>query len=203
LYRRRGTLVGVALVVVLTITVITDLPSPASRSTNIASAATVIQQVNSDMSPCVFSVNEAFTIYGDQTRDAVTAADRARVPALLQEDQAACSFTNQSIFSLSDIDVPGSASGKQLANIVNSVTLWATSDALGAIDAIQTLSTDPTNTRALGALVKYKSMLEADRGAAETSLRSIDTMLDAHIVALDLPEVPAPTSSSSAASSSS
>jgi hypothetical protein len=195
-YRRRGVLVGAGVAVVLAITVITDLPSPTSRATNIASATTVIQQVNNDMAPCVFSVNEAFTIYGDQMRHALTAADRARVPALLQDDQTACSFTDESIFDLSDIDVPGSASGKQLADIVNSVTLWATSDALGAVDAIQTLSTDPTNAGALAALAKDKDMLASDRAAADASLRSIDAMLDAQIVALYLPQVPAPSPTS-------
>ena len=130
-YRRRGVVLGACVAVVLVITVITDLPSHASRATNIASSNAVVKEVNTDISPCVFAANEAFTIYGYQVHKSLTASDRANVPALLNDDQTACSFTNDSIFSLSDIEVPGSSAGKQLGNIVSSVTLWTTSDALG------------------------------------------------------------------------
>jgi len=191
-YRRRGVLVSAAVVVVLAITVVTDLPSHASRASNIASANAVISEVNADISPCVFAVDEAFTIYDDQVHHALTAADRAHIPALLNDDQAACSFTNDTIFSLSDIEVPGSSAGKQLGNIVNSVTLWATSDALGAIDAIQTLSVNPTRASALAALAKDRRLLAADRSEADAALRSIDTMLGTRLVGLRLPPVPAP-----------
>ncbi len=188
-------LLAACVVVVLAITVITDLPSHASRASNIASANALIKEVNDDISPCVFAAGEAFTIYADQTHNSLTASDRASVPGLLNDDQTACSFTNDSIFSLSDIDVPGSAAGKQLGDIVNSVTLWATSDALGAIDAIQTLSTDPGNRAALGALAKDRRMMASDRAAADASLQAIDHMLDAKIAALNLPEIPAPSTS--------
>jgi len=181
--------------VVLAITVITDLPSHASRASNISSASALIKEVNDDISPCVFAAGEAFTIYADQTHNSLTASDRASVPGMLNDDQTACSFTNDSIFSLSDIDVPGSAAGKQLGDIVNSVTLWSTSDALGAIDAIQTLSTDPANRAALGALAKDRQMMASDRAAADASVQAIDRMLDAKIVALNLPQIPAPSTS--------
>ncbi len=191
-YRRRNVLLAVCVAVILAITVITDLPSHASRASNIASATALITEVNHDISPCVFAAGEAFTIYADQSRNSLTPSDRARVPALLNDDQTACSFTNDSIFSLSDINVPGSAAGKQLGDIVNSVTLWTTSDALGAIDAIQTLSTNPRDNAALGALAKARRTMASDRAAADASLRTVDRMLDAKIANLSLPEIPAP-----------
>ncbi len=194
-YRRRNVILAACVIVILAITVITDLPSHASRASNIASATALIREVNDDISPCVFAAGEAFTIYADQTHNSLTISDRASVPGMLNDDQTACSFTNDSIFSLSDIDVPGSAAGKQLGNIVNSVTLWSTSDALGAIDAIQTLSTDPGNAAALGALAKDRRMMASDRAAADASVQAIDRMLDAKVAALNLPEIPAPSTS--------
>lgn len=194
-YRRRNVLLAACVVVILAITVITDLPSHASRASNIASATALIKEVNDDISPCVFAAGEAFTIYADQTHNSLTASDRASVPGMLNDDQTACSFTNDSIFSLSDIDVPGSAGGKQLGDIVNSVTLWSTSDALGAIDAIQTLSTDPNDKAALGALAKDRRMMASDRAAADASVQTIDRMLDGTIAALNLPEIPVPSTS--------
>ncbi len=194
-YRRRNVLLAACVVVILAITVITDLPSHASHASNIASATALIKEVNDDIAPCVFAAGEAFTIYADQTHNSLTASDRASIPGMLNDDQTACSFTNDSIFSLSDIDVPGSAAGKQLGDIVNSVTLWSTSDALGAIDAIQTLSTEPGNRAALSALAKNRRLMAADRDAADASVQAIDRLLDARIVALNLPEIPAPSTS--------
>jgi hypothetical protein len=155
----------------------------------------VIKEVNSDMSSCVFAANEAFTIYADQIDNSLTVADRSKIPSLLTDDQTACSFTNDAIFSLSDIEVPGSAVGKQLGHIVNSVTLWSTSDALSAIEAIQKLSTDPKNAGALATLAKGRQMLAADRAAANAALRNAETTLDTKLLQLDLPEVPRPSSS--------
>src|SRR3974390_50550 len=77
--RRRSVLLGVCVAVILAITVITDLPSPASRATDSASATAVIKEVNDDISPCVFAAGEAFTIYADQAHNSLTVSDRARV----------------------------------------------------------------------------------------------------------------------------
>jgi hypothetical protein len=193
-YRRRGLLVAAIVVAVLAITVVTDLPSHATRATNIASANTVITEVNSDMSSCVFAAKEAFTIYADQLDNSLTATDRSKIPSLLTDDETACSFTNDAIFSLSDVEVPGSEVGKQLGHIVNSVTLWATSDALGAIEAIQRLSADPRNADALATLAKSRQMLAADRAAADTALRNAETTLDTTLIQLYLPQIPRPSS---------
>jgi hypothetical protein len=190
-YRRRGVIVAASIALVLAITVITDLPTHSSRATDIQSANAVIKEVNSDIAPCVFAVREAFTIYGDQVRNSLTAADRSHTPALLTDDQTACSLTDESIFNLSDVEVPGSAAGKQLGKMVGSVTLWATSDALGAVDAIQTLSVHPTNASARAALARDRRNLASDRAAAEASVRSIQAMLDTNLVGLYLPQTPA------------
>lgn len=194
-YRRRGVLLAGGVTAVLAITVITDLPSPTSRATEVSSATAVINEVNADMAPCVFAVNEALTIYGDQTRGSLTAAERAHIPALLSDDETACSFTNESIFNLSEIDEPGSAAGKHLGAIVGSVTLWATSDALGAIEAVQKLSINPTDARSRAALSADRAMMASDRAAADASLLAIDTMLGTNLVGLALGPGPSPAQS--------
>jgi hypothetical protein len=202
-YRRRGVLLVGGVTAVLAITVITDLPSPTSRATDIASATAVINDVNADISPCVFAVDEALTIYGDQTRGSLTVADRARIPGLLGDDQTACSFANESIFNLSEIDVPGSASGKHLGSIVSSVTLWTTSDALGAIEAVQRLITDPHNAQAQAALAKDKTLMASDRAEADASLTAVDTMLGTKLVGLALGQGQAPATAGAPSATSS
>ena len=53
-------------------------------------------------------------------------SEQRQVPGLLTDDQAACSFTDDSIYQLSTITVPGSGSGRDLGQLVGTVTLWAT-----------------------------------------------------------------------------
>ena len=63
----------------------------------------------------------------------------------MSDDQTACSFTNEDIFDLTGIQVPGTPAGKQLGQMVATATLWTTSDALRAIEDVQTLMSDPTS----------------------------------------------------------
>ena len=67
---------------------------------------------------------------------------------MLRDDQSACSFTSSSIYDLSNVEGTGTPAGKDINQVVNVATIWATSDALAAIEDIQTLSTDPGNAQA-------------------------------------------------------
>jgi hypothetical protein len=193
-YRRRGVLLGAGVAAVVAITVLTDLPQPSSRASEIANAKTVIQEINADLAPCAFAAKEAFIIYDAETKNALSPADRGRIPTLLGDDQVACSFTDDSIFQLSSIEVPGSTGGKQLGDVVNSLTLWATSDALGAIEAIQTLSGAPTNAKALAGLARDKQLLASDRAGAMASWRGAGALLRTQLPQLAVPQVPAASS---------
>ena len=147
-YKRRAFLVAAGVVVVVGAAVISDLPTPTSPASDAKAENAVIKQINTDVAPCLFSIREALTLYGDETSGTLSSAHRAQIPALLRDDQTACSYTNDNIFELSDIDVPGSSAGKQVSQAVNTVTVWATSDALGAIEAIQTLTSHPGDRKA-------------------------------------------------------
>jgi len=191
-YRRRALLVGVVVVAVVAVTVVTDLPQHTSRASDVAAANAVIAEVNTDMAPCTFAANESFTIYGDESHGTLAPGDRSRVPGLLRDDQVACSFTNESIYALSDIDLPGASVGKDMGTVVSTVTLWATSDALGAIEAIQTLSTKPTDHAALTELASSERMLAADRSATDAAVHAAGTLLHATLSAVTLPVLPTP-----------
>ena len=106
-YRRRAALVGAAVAVVLAITIISDLPVHTSRAADISSEKGVLSELNTDLAPCALAVHEALTIWGEQSTHSLTAADRAESASLLRDDQNACSFTNQTIYDLSNIEVPG------------------------------------------------------------------------------------------------
>jgi hypothetical protein len=190
-YRRRAFLVGAVVVAVVAVTVVTDLPQHASRPVQIAGDDTVMSEVNSDVGACSYALGESFTIYGDLVGHRLTSSDAAEAPRLLGDDQTACSYANESIYELSNIEVPGSAAGKNLGQLVDTVSLWATSDALRAIEEIQALDTDPSNATALRDLSQAEQMLTSDRAQAESELEAADKVLHTRLPALHLAQVPA------------
>jgi hypothetical protein len=196
-YRRRAALVGAVVTVVLAVTVISDLPQHTPIAEQISDETTVISEINADASSCVYAVKEAFGFYSDETRGSLTASDRARLPTLLADDQGACSFTNESIFDLSNIEVPGSAAGRAIGAVVNTVTLWVTSDALGAIDAIMSLTKEPANAADLGELAKSERFLASDRATVRSEILTADKDLHgANLTGPGLPVLPLPAGSS-------
>ncbi len=193
-YKRRAWLVSVALILVVGVTVLTDLPQHSSRSGQITDDTSVMTQLNTDVGPCSYAVGESITIYRDLRAHTLTPAQSRQVPGLLRDDQAACSFTDDSVYQLSTIDVPGSASGRDVGQVVSTVTLWATSDALSAIEEIQALDSNPADGAAKQLLDHQEQLLTQDRSRAESQLGAADALLQAKLPALQLTQVPVPAS---------
>jgi hypothetical protein len=183
-----------ALTLVLGVVVLTDLPQNSSRAAQISNDTTVMSQVNSDIGPCSYALGETFTIYRDLSAGSLSRSEERQVPGLLTDDQTACSFMDDSIYQLSTITVPGSGSGRDLGQLVGTVTLWATADALSAIEQVQVLDTDPSNRHALELLAGDEKLLGSDRAAAEAELAAADKSVGMRLPALDLTEVPASSS---------
>jgi hypothetical protein len=76
----------------IVIAVLVDLPVPASHSAQVANAAGVITEVNSDTAQCDAAVNESLTIYADLERHALSAVEAAQAPGFLRDDSSACSL---------------------------------------------------------------------------------------------------------------
>ncbi len=184
-YRRRAFLVCVGVVVVVAVAVITDLPTPTSRASDIQAESAVISEINADVAPCVFSVHEALMLYADES-GTLSAAHRAQIPGLLRDDQTACSYTNANIFDLSDIDLLGTPAGKQVGQAVNTATVWATSDALAAIEAVQTLTTNPADRKTRSRLLADERLLAADRDKATSEIDAAGRLLDTRLPTLGL-----------------
>ena len=164
-YRRRAALLSAAVVVIAAITVVSDLPVHTSRAADISSEKGVLSELNTDLAPCALAVHEALTLWGQQSAHTLSAANRGQAAALLRDDQNACSFTNQTIFDLSNIEVPGSAAGKVMGDLVATSVLWTTSDALEAIEAVQALMVDGGDRGARVKLDQAERALAQDRRA--------------------------------------
>ncbi len=187
--RHRGLAIAAVVFVVLLITVISDLPTSTSRADDITAERSVMSEVNTDLGPCALGVRQAIGIWNLQAAHALTAAGRAPTPGLLSDDQTACSFTDESIFDLTDIDVPGTPAGKDLGQLIATATLWTTSDSLQAIEDVQTLMSDPADASALRSLAVEDKRLATDRSTALSQEEAADRALATRLPSVDLPPV--------------
>lgn len=193
-YRRRAPLLAAGVVVVVGVTVLSDIPVHSSKSQEISADRAVMNQINGDLAGCALAAHESFEIWGTEVSGALTPSDRAAGPGLLRDDQTACSFTSDPIFELSsDVEVPGSAAGKHLGALVGTATLWATSDALGAIEDIQSLFVHPDQSATLADLADKERAAAADRREALAEMAAADHILGVRLPEPDLPALPTPT----------
>jgi len=187
--RRRGLTIGILAAVILLITVLTDLPTSTSRGSDIKAEQSVMTEVNSDLSPCALAIHQAVGIWTLQNAHQLTPADRASTPGLLSDDQTACSLTSESIYDLANIDIPGTAAGKHLSQMVASALLWSTSDALRVIEDVVTLLGSPNDTSARADLTKSEASLDTDRAQAIAQERAADRALQTRLQPVDTPGV--------------
>jgi hypothetical protein len=187
--RHRGLLIGLTIFVVLLITVLSDLPVSTSRADDINAERSVMSEVNTDLAGCAFAVHQAIGIWNLQAAHALTPADRAPTPGLLSDDQTACSFTNENIYDLANIQVPGTPAGKHLGQLVAAALLWTTSDSLRAIEDVQTLMNNPSNVSALHNLSTEEARLATDRSSATSEEAAADRVLGIHLPPVDLPAI--------------
>ena len=189
--RHRRLAIAAAVLVVALITVLTDLPTPTSRASDIAAERSVMSEVNSDLQPCAYAVRQALGIWTLQAHHQLSAAERAPTPGLLSDDQSACSFTNQGVYDLSNIQVPGTAAGKELGQLLATAMLWTTSDSLRAIEDVQTLMNQPNDAGAVRDLSREEAQLAADRRNALADETAADRDLDTHLQPVNLPAIAA------------
>jgi len=187
--RRRTLVIALGIVVVVLITVLTDLPVPTSRASDVAAERSVMSEVNTDLAPCAFAVHQAVGIWNLQAAHQLAPADRAPTPGLLSDDQVACSLTNDGVYDLSGIQVPGTPAGKHLGDMVATTLLWTTSDALRAVEDVQGLMNRQKSTALLRDLSKEESLLAADRRTALAQEQAAERSLDAALPPVDLPVV--------------
>lgn len=190
-YRRPWVLASAAVAIVVLASVAVDLPQHTSVAQDAGDQTKLINEINGDLAPCAYGVSEVFTLYGEMKAGTLTPSDRVRVPALLRDDQTACSFTSGPIFNLSSIQTSGTQAGQKIGAFDNQATLWATSDALAAIEDIQNIYSGTNTTKASRDLVKQQQLLASDRTKAADDIQAAESMLGgAHLPGPALPALP-------------
>jgi hypothetical protein len=186
-YRRRGVLLGAGIAVVVVIAVLTDLPTSQSHASDVAAANAFVKEVNLDLQPCDYAVQEAYTFRQEQLDGTLSPENRAHLGSQLNDDAIACSYVDPSVTDLTSLDSPSTTASQPLGQMLAQSTLWVASDAQQAIGAIQTLSTDPTSASGLRILATETRHLTSDRASARASVVQADQLLGTDVNQVNLP----------------
>ena len=146
--------IGLAVAAIVLITVLSDLPVSTSRASDIGAERSVMSEVNTDLAAVRLrhpAGHRDLEPAGDASADAgrtvlrrpdcsATTSRPARSPTRTSSTCPMCRC-------------PQTTAGKQLGQMVATATLWTTSDALRAIEDVQTLMNNPNDAAALHSLV--------------------------------------------------
>jgi hypothetical protein len=176
-YRRRAFVVTAAIVVVLAVTVVTDLPTHNSHASDVVAAQQVMSEIAGDAAPCNLGMEESLGFYHDVTSGDITAAHRAQIPGLIHDDLEACSFTNQDMVDLGGIDVPGNVTGRALNHVALDVLTWCDPAALAAIGEITALIESRPTPAGRARLAADEALLTKDRDATYRAMSSLARLI--------------------------
>ncbi len=190
-YKRPWFLVTVAILLIVAISVITDLPHPLTKAQDAASQDATLRTINNDLKPCAFAVNESFDFYNRNVQGKLTKADLGQVPSLLTGDQTACSFASQPVYDLTNnIQVLDTTAGKHIDRMLSVVQRWMTNNALASIEDIQYLFSHPGDSAKLHDLTLQQTRLAANRQLANSDVSDAEAVLGITLVSVKLPVLP-------------
>jgi len=194
-YKRTWVIVTAAIAVVIGASILVDLPRPVSNAEDIASQTASLKEINTDVAPCGYAINETFLIHHDQFAGTLTPSNRQAATKMLTDDQTACSFTSHSVFDLTNnVQVQDTASGKFVDRMLSVTTTWVTSDALAAVEDIQSLYLRPGDTAKERDLMTQEKLLAHDRAQAIYDIQQAGALLHTHLPESNLPALATPTS---------
>jgi hypothetical protein len=189
-YRRPWVLATLALIVIVAVSVVIDLPRPITKSQDAASQNASIKEINGDLAECAFAVNESFKIYNEDVSGKLTPSDLAEVPTLLTGDETACSFASEPVYDLTNnLQVDDTKAGKHIDRMLSVVERWITDYALASIRDIQYLFNHPGDAKTIRHLGIQEQQLASERIKALDDLSQADSVLGLKLYALKIPSL--------------
>jgi hypothetical protein len=189
-YRRPWVLATLALIVIVAISVVIDLPRPITKAQDVATQNATIKEINADLADCAFAVKESFHIYNLDVEGKLSASDKAQVPILLTGDETACSFASEPVYDLTNnIQVQDTAAGRHIDRMLSVVEHWITDNALAAIKDIQYLFNHPGDAGTISHLGYQERQLASVRLQALKDETLADNVLRLHLDNVHIPKL--------------
>ncbi len=189
-YRRPWVLITFVIVVIVGVSVVTDLPHPISATEDAAAQNASMQQINTDVAPCAFAVKEAFRFYRDALAGNLNADRMKVINTYLPNDQTVCSFASAGMSDLTNnLQVLDTTAGKNIDKLLLVAVTWMDSDANSAIVDIEYLIKHPGDTKTLVDLHLREQYLAKDREKAFSLLDRASSILGLPIKPLALPSL--------------
>ena len=187
-FKRPWVVVVLAVLVVVAISVVTDLPHPITKAEDASNQNGALKLINSDLSKCTYALAQAFQFYREQVAGTLTDSQRSIVNTYLPSDQVVCSFAGPNMSDLTNnLQVQDTAAGKKIDALLRATINWMDPDADGAIVDITKLFNHPGDSAALEDLTKRETSLARDRQTALNDLSSANTLLGTQLYKLKLP----------------
>lgn len=190
-YRRPWILATLALVVIVGVSVVIDLPRPITKAQDAASQNASIDEINTDLADCAFAVNESIHFYNLDVAGKLTPSNLAQVPTLLTGDETACSFASQPIYDLTNnLQVVDTVAGRHIDTMLSDVERWITYNALASIKDIQYLFIHPGDAATIRHLGFQVGQLALERTKALDQRAQAEQVLGLTLRTLKIPTVP-------------
>lgn len=190
-YRRPWFMVMVVIIVIVGVSVVTDLPHHISLNEDASAQNASIKQINLDLAPCNYAISEMYHYY-NTTLAGRSTGQTTKYPKWMTDDQTACSFTSGEIYDLTNnFQALDTRAGKHIDNMHTIVVTWITADALGAINDILFLYNHPTDATKLASLRRRTALLNAEHAQATAEWSKANALLRGRLVPLKLAQLPA------------
>jgi hypothetical protein len=190
-YRRPWFLVTLGAIVVIGISVITDLPHPVTKPEDISQQNGVIKQINGDTASCVYAVRESYSFYRASLAHSLAASNLPTVKNYLLEDQTACSFASGPVYDMTNnIEPIDTTAGKQVDAAYAATVKWITYDGVGVIFNIRNYFAGHTGPATIAAITKYENLLAQDRASEISDLANASSLLGTTLTPINIPSLP-------------
>ena len=187
-YKRPWFLATAVIVVVVAVSVITDLPQHVSKAQDASYQNASLKQINKDLAPCSYAIKQAFSFYDQRAAGTLSLSNYAVARTYLNEDQVACSFAGAPVSDLTNnLQVTDTTAGAHVDTMLSVVVTWMTNDADASIADILYLFNHPGDKKHLRDLTKQENYLTKDRTNALADLAQASKILGIQLTPLKLP----------------
>lgn len=187
-YRRPWFMATVGIIVVVAISVVTDLPHHVTKAQDASQQNGVIKQINGDTAPCVFALKESFSFYTNEINHTLLAANLPIVKNYLLEDQTACSFASGPVYDMTNNIQPiDTAAGKKVDHAMAATVKWITYDAVGAIVAIRNYFGSTPFHVSDNKLAQSENSLTFDHATIVNDINAASSLLGTTLTPINIP----------------